>query len=313
MKIVFVILLIAASLDVYAHPGIGIVKNSRGLIYYTDLRHIYQLDPKNGERKKIVPNVHSHELYIDAQDNLYGEHLWFADERTNRFDHYLWRLNAAGKLDTLTGTENAYADFDFSLYRDRNGNEYRVQSFTTDKILKKDKNGEVTVIASGSFKDIAWLHPAEDGTVYFSQGNAVYKIASKDSILKIADHISPDEKNTGIYRIWQKQFPGALYVAVTGDRSIKKIEDNGVVENVFTETEKDWFPTGGVFDNDGNLWLLEYNSANEVRVVKAGSALRSAQGQVAKKRYWLAGLLFVCIGVFLYRSRKRRTTVKDPH
>jgi hypothetical protein len=308
MKSLFLVLFVISTTALLAHPGIGIVKDKKGFIYYTDLQNIYKLDPSTNKRTITVPNVHSHELYIDENDNLYGEHLWYADEATNRFDHYLWKLNANGKLDTLTGVSDAYAPgFDFSIVRDKNGNQYRVQALTTDHILKKTKDGTVEIIASGTFKDISWLQPADDGTVYFSKENAIFKITAKDSVVKIADHIASVNQHAGIYRIWHKEIAGPLYVAVAPDRVIKKINADGTTEIFYTEKESDWMPTGGLFDKGGKLWLLECNKNNDVRVIQAGSQMQTAtmQSSISKYRYWLMGILFTGIIVFLFLSRRK--------
>ena len=66
-----------------AHPGVGIVQNSRGTVFYTDLKQVWKITP-NGEKSVAVPNVHSHELCLDADDNLYGEHLWYEGEATKK-------------------------------------------------------------------------------------------------------------------------------------------------------------------------------------------------------------------------------------
>ena len=62
--------------EVSAHPGIGIVKDSKGNIYYTDLKNVLKYS-SDGKIVIVVPGVHTHELYIDGKDNLYGEHLWY--------------------------------------------------------------------------------------------------------------------------------------------------------------------------------------------------------------------------------------------
>src|SRR5688572_4814074 len=78
-----------------AHPAIGIVIDRSGNIYYSDLTHVWRVAP-NGAKAIVVPNVHSHELYLDDQGNLYGEHVWYEGEKIDRWGHYVWRRNAAG-------------------------------------------------------------------------------------------------------------------------------------------------------------------------------------------------------------------------
>lgn len=50
--------------------------DSKGDVYFTDLKHVWKLAP-DGKKNIVVSNVHTHELWIDANDNLYGEHLWY--------------------------------------------------------------------------------------------------------------------------------------------------------------------------------------------------------------------------------------------
>ena len=76
-------LLISGSTHLNAHPSIGLVSDSRGNIYYTDLVHVWKITP-DGERSIAVKDVHTHELYIDDIDDLYGEHEWYEGEATDK-------------------------------------------------------------------------------------------------------------------------------------------------------------------------------------------------------------------------------------
>ena len=44
-----------------------------------------------------------------------------------------------------------------------------------------------------------------------------------------------------------------------------KARDDGA-SVVVARSRGDWPPSGGMFDRDGALWLLEYSSTNAVRV-----------------------------------------------
>jgi hypothetical protein len=142
-----------------------------------------------------------------------------------------------------------------------------VQTLRTDHILKKTKDGKVTTIASGSFKDVKWLQPFDDGSVYYTQNNKLFRITHTDSIERVAEGISTAASGPGLYGIWSGPTPGAVYIAVANDGAIKKIISDGRMFSVFNEKETNWFPTGGVFDSQDRLWVLEYSKANEVRVI----------------------------------------------
>src|SRR5688572_20470588 len=93
----FFTLLFLVSPGITAHPGIGIVKDSKGNIYYTDLKQVWKIS-LDGTRTAVVKNVHTHELYMDEQDNLYGEHLWYNGESLDTWGHYAWCLKNNGEL-----------------------------------------------------------------------------------------------------------------------------------------------------------------------------------------------------------------------
>ena len=61
--------------ELKAHPGIGIIKNSKGNIFYTDLKQVWKVTP-DGKKTNVISGVHTHELYIDQQDNLYSAYVW---------------------------------------------------------------------------------------------------------------------------------------------------------------------------------------------------------------------------------------------
>ena len=80
-----------------AHPGIGIVMDSKGNVFYADLTHVWKITP-DGERTIAVRDVHTHELYIDTHDNLYGEHEWYEGEATDKWSNHVWCLFNDGVL-----------------------------------------------------------------------------------------------------------------------------------------------------------------------------------------------------------------------
>jgi hypothetical protein len=66
MKIIYIIFVTLLSFQTLAHPGVGIVHDRKGNIFYSDLKHIWKITP--GGRKIIaLKNVHIHELYIDKR------------------------------------------------------------------------------------------------------------------------------------------------------------------------------------------------------------------------------------------------------
>lgn len=60
---------------VFAHPGSGIVMDSRGNIFFTDLKQVWKVTPE-GKKTVAVANVHSHESALTVKiiftANIYG-------------------------------------------------------------------------------------------------------------------------------------------------------------------------------------------------------------------------------------------------
>ncbi len=255
-----------------AHPGIGIVKDSKGNIYYTDLKQVWKIT--NGHQTVVVPNVHTHELYIDQNDNLYGEGGYY-HEKTHKFYHYLWVYHPNGQIDTVMGMKQAYIHQDFSLSRDQSGNEYYIKKFLTDPdtnhIYKKTPGGKETIFATGSFKAVTWLHPQANGKVFYVINNALYRVDTLGNIKLIKEGVAnpkPSFKFSGtsisIWGVWQDD-ANNIYVAVFSDQIVKKIDTEGNLKNVYT-SKGEWAPLHGLFDNNNRLWVLESSDKNEMRV-----------------------------------------------
>src|ERR1041385_7341184 len=99
-KSIFVVLSFLLSEYVNAHPSVSIIMDSKGNVYYSDLKQVWKIDTQ-GKKNAVVTGVHTHELYLDASDNLYGEHLWYNGEQADTWSHYVWRLSPDGKLDKI--------------------------------------------------------------------------------------------------------------------------------------------------------------------------------------------------------------------
>lgn len=262
-----------------AHPGIGIVADRRGAIFYTDLQQVWKIS--GGQRSIAVPDVHTHELFLDSVDNLYGEHQW-NDESGKHFYHYLWRLSPDGRLDTIVSNRPAFADADFTLARDCRGNEYYLKPAhylkptDTSSIVRRTLGGQEIILARGLFKGVSWLHPHTDGSVLYILNNTVYRIETDGTTSTIARGIASEQpsyayfgNNPIVYGAWQ-DVARNIYVAVFSDQAVKKIDRSGAV-SVFYSSKGRWSPTHGVFDKDGYLWVLECSDKNEIRAVKAAT------------------------------------------
>ncbi len=107
MKGILTISILLLAFGIVAHPGVGIVMDSKGNVYYPDLKQVWKINTQE-KKSVVVLNVHTHELYIDAHDNLYGEHLWYNGEKLDTWGHYVWRYSAGGTFEKIIPERGAF-------------------------------------------------------------------------------------------------------------------------------------------------------------------------------------------------------------
>lgn len=273
----------------WAHPGVGIVMDARGNVFYTDLKKVWKIAP-HGKKTIAVPDVHTHELYLDAEDNLYGEHLWYEGEATNRWGHYLWRLSAAGKLEKTPPRQGFRTDHSF--VRDRAGNMYWYSSGPPPAIVRRAPDGRTVRLAvNAGYRSVRWITAAPDGTVYFTDDGDLRRVAPDGSIATLARNLHERRRSLSQLHVWLVgrlldrlrgvndlhnlmgvwlDAQGRVYVAVNGGGLVKRVDPQGRVE-VMARSPMPWAPTGGLVAPSGDLWLLEYSLTNAARVRRVGT------------------------------------------
>lgn len=258
-----------------AHPGPGIVKDSKGNIFYTDLVQVWQIWP-NGKKTIAVPGVHTHELFMDAYDVLYGEHLWFNGEKANTWGCYEWRLHPDGKLDTIFGPAPAFQN-EYALNRDARGNQYYVQHAPVKKFFRINPDGSLKKLAEGQFNSIRFTFVTREGNWYFTSENNLYLLDTLGRIsMRVKDIGSATLSHPGNFKdpyvvgIWEDPRHN-VYVADYSGQKVKRVDTEGKVD-VIAHSKSPWSPVGGLIDDQGNLWLLENDIINRVQVRKINKA-----------------------------------------
>src|SRR4029077_13036639 len=73
-KILLPLFVILAATPAAAHPGWGIVIDPAGRVIFGDVdtNTIWRIE--DGRTVALATGLHSHDLYLDAQGNLWGEH-----------------------------------------------------------------------------------------------------------------------------------------------------------------------------------------------------------------------------------------------
>lgn len=246
-----------------AHPGIGIVMDRRGHVYYTDLRHVWRIAP-DGRVSIAVRDVHAHELALDATGAVIGEDVRFVGG--DRYRNRVWRVDSAGRVtDVQPWREGFWRDY--GLSRDRDGTSYVVRCIPVTRctLQKRTAAGDSsdaapnTVFARGLFS----LTSAPGGGVYLADGPAVKRVDAAGRVTTVARSLGRDGA-AGIFGLFAGA-RGEVYAAVYGTRSVERIDSAGRVTTIATSPAP-WAPTGVLVARDGTLWILEYSTSNEARV-----------------------------------------------
>ena len=251
-----------------AHPGIGIVRDGRGNVFYTDLARVWRIDAA-GRKAVAVPNVHTHELWVDAAGALYGEHLWYEGDATKKWGYRVWRLGPDGSLSDVVPAREGFRT-DWSFVRDAAGNGYWREGETAVRIWMKTPAGAVAVRAACSdCRDVRWMAAGPDGTVYFADAGDLRAASPQGSIRTLARGLASKSLSQAfadrhaLMGIWTG--PGGVYVARYATREVLRVAPGGIVSTA-ARSSFPWAPTGGTFGPDGELWLLEASPTNAVRV-----------------------------------------------
>ncbi|MDP9263308.1 MAG: hypothetical protein M3O85_03190 [Acidobacteriota bacterium] len=267
----------------FAHPGWGIVVDSRGNVFYTDLAQVWKIEP-SGKRSVAVAHVHTHALYLDSSDNLFGEHLWYVAEG-EQWWRRVWRLSPAGKLADVIPSRRLNQDWweglamDFAFVRDSAGSVYWSAGMGKDQmvVLKRAPNGAVTQLAGGPkgdadgkgaaarFTRLDRMAAGPEGSLYVLDGDKLRRVAPDGTVTTLARGLS--EKSGSMFAVQPQHYlmglwadpSGNVYVANYGGRQVKKVGPDGRV-TVFLRSRIPYAPTGGTMWR-GSVYVLEYMDA----------------------------------------------------
>ncbi|MCI0540013.1 MAG: hypothetical protein L0Z50_32810 [Verrucomicrobiales bacterium] len=260
---------LAGSNVAYGHPGVGIVRDSRGNVFYTDLAQVWRLAP-DGSKSIAVTNVHTHELCLDAEDNLYGEHLWYEGVTTKKWGHYVWRRSPNGEVQKIIPPAEGFLTH-YSFVRDRAGNMYWADRQTPGgpAIRKRSPSGATTtVLQNASFRDIGFMTCSPGGTIYLIDRSDLIRIGPDNRMQVVAERLSGDR-----FKFNQRHKVQGLcasdddnvWVAVSEARVVKRISKDGKV-TVVAQSPAPFRPNGVLAMPDGHVWILEDSLPGRARV-----------------------------------------------
>jgi hypothetical protein len=273
-RFLLVVLLLGTCAPLVAHPGVGIVMDRDGNVFYTDLERVWMIAP-DGKKSVAVPNVHTHELGLDAAGNLYGEHLWYEGDATKQWGHRVWQRTPEGRVtDVIPPREGFPTGYGFA--RDAAGSTYWTDRGTPARFVKRSASGEVSTVAvCRDCREVRWMTAAPDGTLYFLDAGELKEISvggrtrTRTSGLAHRRWTQPQvNAEHRVMGVWTDG-GGNVYAAVYGSREVMRVSPDGRMQ-IVARSRLPWSPTGGLVAGSGDLWILECSYTNSVRVRRIG-------------------------------------------
>lgn len=269
MKLIIFLALIVIS--VQAHPPIAIVMDMEGNIFYSDLVNVLKID-KKGSKSIAVEDVHTHNLYLDDFGNLYGEHEWYEGEETDIWRNYVWKLSKDGAFSKLISSSDGMLDNN-TLVRDSKGNSFWAKKVDNHEILMIESKDKISrAFLNHEFDDIRWIYYSKhDENIYVVDKLKVKVIDKNGKLIFTSNSLKTEGKafegvgdHHYVYGVWTDP-KGNFYIAVFGAKQIIKFNKERKPE-VLYKSKDNWSPCGGVSDQEGNIWILEFSDNNETRV-----------------------------------------------
>ncbi|HEX3877315.1 MAG TPA: SMP-30/gluconolactonase/LRE family protein [Bryobacteraceae bacterium] len=261
-------LVIYFSLRCLAHPASGIILDSQGQIYFADAARGVYLIKKTGDLIRYSAQS-EHWLALDSQGRFSeSAELTSASNR-------IYRITPERAIPAILLTSGAPITIgaDGDLYYAAYTREGPLQ------VMRRTPQQEslfVRIDSSADGQPLHWINgicTGPDGSLYFTENDAVRKISRKGRISTVVSHL---QRATGpsVPGIRAELGPylrglavdtnGNIWVAATGECAVLKITSAGQVTTVL-KTQSPWSPTG-IAVSGGDVYSLEYfHTATDIR------------------------------------------------
>lgn len=253
--------MLAIMVPAWAHPAIGIVADRAGTVYYSDTVHVWAVAGDSAPRI-VVRDVHTHDLWLDADGTLYGEHLVY---NAGRWTHRVWQRTAEGAVrDVIAARQGFLSDYrDFGFQRDARGAFYWIEGTSPARLRVKRGALPPETLAEFPFTNQSWMTVRGDGTVFASENGTAWRVSPGGKPERLPAALSQSRERLAIMGM-AALADGTTYVAAYGDKAVRRLDANGRVETLDV-SPLGWAPTGVAVGPDGAIWILEVAQDNRQR------------------------------------------------
>jgi len=252
--LVSLLLCVLFAINLFAHPGSGIVLDKEGNIYFTDTgKGVWKIDTQG--KLSFLPASKFHWMTIDAIGSF--------TQSPKSFGEYFERVTTKNNKPSLIMCS------DFPLVVNKDGNIYYAYTRGSGKIIKRTPDGKESIFASNKiFEFISGIAAGTDGSLYITESsnanaNTIRKITTDGTISIIATFVGKDGKDLPLETVPSYcrglvvDSTGTIYVAATGSRSVLKISPQGKITTIVQATSP-WTPTGVAIFH-GEVYILEWH------------------------------------------------------
>ena len=247
------VLLLALSSGAAAHEGWGIVPDSRGRIFFTDIPRniIWRLDP-DGSVVAVRERTHSHALVSIADGSVYGVHV---DEREAVGS--VWRIDGEGRTHTLLPPTRDLPLGLQSFLIDTDGTMYSAIGWAPAgrvSLLRRRVDGIAERVAQGftAIDGMAW---APDGAILLTDGPFLKRVQDSDVEILGGGALTETRWSADLMGVVADGSGGAFVADFAGGRILDVGRHAGVALEYAANFP--WSPTGIGRDAQG-LVVLEH-------------------------------------------------------
>ena len=261
-----------------AHPPYGLVADSGGNVYFSDLETVWRLsaDGRLAVFRPAVAGRHVHELALAPGGAVEGDQNSY-DPETHSFYSGLWRRTAAGAERAIVPmTERPPPGT--GVWQDRAGNRYNAHWLSNaDRrtvLLRRRPDGRVDVLFDEtrgrsrpvSVASVGGMAFGAEGSLFFADGAVLRRVAPDGTVRRIYD----GGKGSSLRGLAAAP-DGRVLAADMGTKKVLSVASDGTVRTLYRETAP-WLPTAvGLAGN--RLLVLEanadpYERRDRVRVIE---------------------------------------------